>query len=205
MDHDQLSSAAERFFRSYFKHCTSPDEDSLFLYLNSLHSFNDKIRNIGAGDLFSSQNFVGLKALRNLFHHEAELLHDIKIIPTEGLPVIATKLAMVCLVEGALVERAARQKGERHPAQVLSAFKWYGTIVDIQPSVFNVAVDVFEKARSLSIELSSEAYIAFESSYRLEEEYGHAHRVTGDIHCLASDVDEVMRTIFHSYTPAHRK
>jgi hypothetical protein len=37
------TAAAERYFRAYHRHCTRPDEDSLFDLLNALHSLNDKL------------------------------------------------------------------------------------------------------------------------------------------------------------------
>lgn len=190
-----LSAAADRFFRLYSKHCMEPDEDTLFALLNALHSFNDKFRSANMGSLFDSTNFIALKALRNLFHHETELLHEIKIIPARDLPAITTDLVVVCLVERSLVERAARHN-KNEQDRVMSAFKWYGSIANIQPSVFNVAVDVFEAIQPLDPTPSSSSYLDFEASYEFEETNGHAHRVTGDILSHACDVDEVLRLVF---------
>jgi len=60
--------AADRLFRCYAKHCLDPDADTLFAYLNALHSFNDKLNKLTKKSLFASTEFVALKALRNLFH-----------------------------------------------------------------------------------------------------------------------------------------
>ncbi len=78
--------AADRFFRGYHRHCMRPDEDSLFDLLNALHSLNDKLKKSGQGNLFSSASFAALRSLRNLFHHQAELLHDIKLVHSAGIP-----------------------------------------------------------------------------------------------------------------------
>ncbi|MEA3161561.1 MAG: hypothetical protein QOD95_3109, partial [Gammaproteobacteria bacterium] len=43
-----------------------------------MHSFNDKLKSDRNQGLFDSINFIGLKTLRNLFHHHTELLHQIK-------------------------------------------------------------------------------------------------------------------------------
>lgn len=191
-----VNAAADRFFRTYARHCLEPDEDTLFAFLDALHSFNDKLRKAGKGDLFGSADFMALKAIRNLFHHEMELLHEVKIIPIANLPVIATDLIVVCLVDRRLIERAVqREKAEQHDA-IRGAFKWYGTVVNIQPCVFNGSVDMFEAVQSAGLTPESEAYQEFESSYRSEELYGHAHRVTGDISCPAGSVDEVFEQIF---------
>ena len=191
-----INSAADRLFRTYARHCLEPDEDSLFGFLDALHSFNDKLRKAGKGDLFGSADFMALKALRNLFHHEMELLHEVKIIPVAGLPPIVTDLAIVCLVDSNVVERAVlREKNEQRDA-IRGAFKWYGTVVNIQPCVFNGSVDVFEAIQSACLTPESEAYQDFESSYRFEELNGHAHRVTGDISCVAGSVEAVLQEVF---------
>lgn len=143
---NMMDAATDRFFRAYKKHCIAPDEDTLFNLLNALHSFHDKFREVTKSDLFALPNFLALKALRNLFHHEDELLQKIRVVSATGLP-ITTDLAFVCLIERTLVERAAEQERKYRDkilSAVLSAFKWYGSIVNIQPCVFNCAVDVFE-------------------------------------------------------------
>jgi hypothetical protein len=148
-----------------------PDQDTLFHFLNALHSFNDKLKSDRNQDLFDSINFVGLKALRNLFHHHTELLHQIKPISALGLP-ISVELARLCLVDRSLVERAATLPKERSSTTVLAAFKWYGAVADIEPCIFNVVVDVFERIEALAIRPSSEAFDLFEHSYRDEEAEG---------------------------------
>lgn len=190
-----LQSATDRVFRAYYNHCQSSDEDTLFNLLNALHSFNDKLKFERNEDLFGSVSFVGLKALRNLFHHHAELLHQIKLISGAGLP-ISVELARLCLVERTLIERAANFPRERSPSTVMTAFKWYGTIADIEPCIFNVVVDVYEKVDALGVPPTSEEFEAFEQSYRREEEDGLNHRVTGDITCRAGDVSTILRHLF---------
>ncbi len=195
---NMMDAATDRFFRAYKKHCIAPDEDTLFNLLNALHSFHDKFREVTKSDLFALPNFLALKALRNLFHHEDELLQKIRVVSATGLP-ITTDLAFVCLIERTLVERAAEQERKYRDkilSAVLSAFKWYGSIVNIQPCVFNCAVDVFEAIQRFAINPSSAAYSDFEASYRFEEENDHSHRVTGDILCHASNVNEVLRQVF---------
>lgn len=45
----------------------------------------------------------------------------------------------------------------------------------------------------------------FMESYRLEEQYGHDHRVTGDIWCSAGSIAEILEKVFHqkSAMPSH--
>lgn len=184
-------------FRDYVRHCQEPDEDTLFHFLNSLHSFNDKLGSYKKRGLLDSANFVGLKALRNLFHHEVELLSKVTIV-TEFVQPIAVELLRVCLVDRLLVERAAvaeaaqAAKYKREPANVAGAFKWYGEITDIEPAIFNVVVDAYEAIKELDISPSSEAFEMFEAGYENEEEKGLDHRVTGDISCRVADIDQLL-------------
>lgn len=192
--------AAERFFRLYKKHCISPDLDTLFNLLNSIHSLNEKLKKELSADFFSVKEFVALKAIRNFFHHQNELLHEVKVIPAENLPLISTDLAFLCLVPQSLVEKAisgieAKRK-ERDEATIRKTLKWYGNVVNINPCIFNFAVHVYEKTKSLGIQLSSDAYLAFQESYEFEESEGYSHFITGDISCHAGTVDEVLSIAF---------
>lgn len=198
---DTLTAAADRFFRCYAKHCLDPDADTLFAYLNALHSFNDKLNKSKKGSLFGSADFVALKSLRNLFHHEAELVHEVRFILTRDLPPVTAELATACLVDRQLVERAIdREKKDRE--RIAGAFRWYGAVADIQPCVFNGAVDIYEAVRAAQLEPESEDFEMFDQSYTFETENGHAHRVTGSISCLAADVDEVVRKAFLTPQPS---
>ncbi|MDU6134641.1 MAG: hypothetical protein E6645_05485, partial [Bradyrhizobium sp.] len=142
MSYDALNAAIDRFFRCYFNQLQAPDPDTLLNFLNALHGLNDKLKHESGRDLFGSSDFIALKALRNLFHHHLELVHEARIIPVEELPAMTTDLIVVCLVPRSLVERAERETDRRHRDQVRSAFttfKWYGDVANIQPCMFNVA------------------------------------------------------------------
>lgn len=189
---------ADRFFRAYHAHSTTPDEDTLFNLLNALHSFHDKFEKAAYHNLFGSSNFQALKALRNLFHHESELLHRAKIVRVDNLPLM-TDLAVLCLIDRQIALEAIDRDLKTRSAQrddILGAFKWYGSIANIQPCVFNGAVDVFEAVQQTHIAPSCPTFHEFAASYQYEEENGFSHRVTGDIHCRAADVNEVVRQLF---------
>jgi hypothetical protein len=194
-----LDAAADRFFRAFYNQNVAPDDDSLLALLNALHSFNDKLRKAMKRDLFGSDNFQALRALRNLFHHEEELVHEVRIVNAGELPIV-TDLMFLCLVERSLVENALeRQPKERE--RIVRVLKWHGAVVNIQPCVFNAAVDVFEELPISSIAPSSEAYRLFENSYRFEEEHGYSHRIAGDIRCHAGDVNEILAKVFGPPVP----
>lgn len=200
-----VQAATDRLFRDYQKHCAAPDQDTLFHFLNSLHSFNDKLRVHKKEGLFESMNFVGLKALRNLFHHEAELLSKIKIV-TDFVQPIGVDLERVCLVERSLVERAAAagaaasKKRKRTSLDITTAFKWYGEVTDIEPAIFNVVVDAYEAIKALGIAPSSQEFVLFEETYLKEEKEGIDHRVTGAISCHAGNVDQLFQQIISGFS-----
>lgn len=192
---DTLTAAADRFFRCYEKHYLEADEDTLFSYLNALHSFNDKLGKSTKGSLFGSTEFMALKALRNLFHHEAELVHEVRFVVTRDVPILTAELVTACLVDRKLIERALKQE-KKERERIIGAFRCYGPIVDIQPFVFNGAVDVYEAVCSAHLEPESDSYARFDESYKYETENGHSHRVTGSISCLVADVEDVVQKVF---------
>lgn len=201
VQHDMATqSAAERFFRAYHTHCTAPDVDSLFNLLNASHSLNDKMRKEYSSDFFALKEFVAIKALRNLFHHQGELIHEVRIVAIQNLAPITTDLMFLCLVPRLLVDKAIdeiekRRKTEDEPL-MRSALKWYGNVVNINPCIFNFAVHVFERVAQLSVPLASEGYLVIKQSYEFEEFHGYPHFVTGDIECHAGSIDAVLQTIF---------
>jgi hypothetical protein len=189
--------AAERFFRLYHQHCTASDEDTLFNLLNATHSLHDRLlRSIGEGFL-GIDEFIGLKALRNLFHHKRELVHAVKAIPITGDMPIYSDLALMCLSPRDLALQAIEEDryAENRP-RIEAVLKWYGEVVDINPAIFNFAVHAYEKLRALEIPLKGDAVAAFEASYQFEEDHGHSHLVKGNIVCRAGDVDAVLQAIY---------
>ncbi|MCD1636270.1 hypothetical protein K7H91_21140 [Martelella mediterranea] len=191
------SRAAERFFRFYFRHCTEPDQDTLFSLLNAIHSLNDRLRQSRGADFFEFDEFIALKALRNLFHHKQELINEIKGLPVlEDMPIQSDLLTM-CLAPRKLALQAIQE--ERRPenrSRVESALKWYGDVVDLNPAIFNFTVHAYEKLVKLDINMDDDAVAAFACSYQTEEEQGFPHFVSGTISCRAGDVNEILRSIF---------
>jgi hypothetical protein len=193
-----LQAATDRLFRDYRRHCEAPNEDTLFHFLNSLHSFSDKLKRYRKGGLHDSPNFIGLKALRNLFHHEAELLSKISVV-TDFIQPVVVELMRVCLVDCSLIERAAlgevaqAKKQKRIPGDVAGAFRWYGQTVDIEPAIFNVAVDAYEAIKEIDVAPWSDAFQMFEASYEFEVDSGFEHRVTGTIACHAGNIAELLQ------------
>ncbi|MCK1519380.1 hypothetical protein [Bradyrhizobium sp. 17] len=191
------TAAADRFFRAYYRHSLASDEDTLFDLLNAIHSLNDKLGKSAGANLHGSPPFTVLRKLRNLFHHEAELLHEVRMIHARDIPVVISDLASVCLVSRSLVLQSL--KDERKPevsTLVMTTVRWYGTVADIQPCIFNAAVDVYEAVQPLDLDLRSEAYAAFRHAYDEETLHGQSHHVSGELSSLAADVDTILERLF---------
>lgn len=196
--------ACERFFRLYHKHCVSPDQDTLFNYLNSAHSLNDKLNRSHQENFFDIEEFIALKALRNLFHHQEELINELRIIPVQELPPITTDLLYLCLVPSALIESAIETIGGRYRDKeeklIRSVLNWYGEVVNINPCIFNFTVKVFEKVSDLGLDVAGKEFEELKASYTYENESGHSHFVTGAIGCNLGSVEEVLRVAFAKVT-----
>ncbi|MCD9465515.1 MULTISPECIES: hypothetical protein [Photobacterium] len=194
--------ASERVFRLYHSHCVSPSLDTLFNLLNAIHSLNDKLGKAKLGSFFDIQEFIALKALRNLFHHKEELINELRIIPAQDLPPITTDLLYLCLVPTNLVEKAILAIPNKYLADeepvIKSVLGWYGEVVNINPCIFNFMVNVYEFLASKKIKLSGDEFLDFADSYEFEAENGHSHYVTGVISCHAGSVDKVLKKAFVS-------
>lgn len=190
--------AAERFFRLYRSHCVTPDRDTLFSFLEAAHSLNDRLK-IGHGvDFFDLQEFSALKCLRNFFHHHQEMRHVVRIIPVGDYPII-TDLMVLCLVPADIVESAINETRGRHKEEARQAcgakFHWYGSVVNINPALFNFVVSAYERMKAAGLSLTGEALQEFETSYLYEESHGHSHYVDGRLATRAGDIDKMLADI----------
>lgn len=196
----RTTNAAERFFRLYEIHCVDPGQDSLFNLLNSMHSLNDKMKKEFQSDFLNLKEFVALKALRNLFHHKEELLHEVRAIAAQDIPPISSDLLFLCLVPRSLIEESIneieRKYRDRQEPMIREVFHWYGNVVNINPCIFNFAVHVYERLNELNVHLDSDEYMAVESSYMFEEQNGYSHFVTGKISCNVGNVETVLARVF---------
>lgn len=197
--HYAATAAADRLFRCYYQHCVGPDEDALFDFLNALHSFSDKIGKLGQPNLHPSQNFHALRALRNLYHHEAELLHAGRMITAADLPVIMSDLATLCLIPDDTVDlMLARAKNENEREAIRSSFRRYGSAANVEPAIFNVMVDVFELLCSKGITPNDATFSCFRDQYNFETLHGHNHRIKGILSAHAGSISEILATLLQA-------
>ena len=160
--------AAERFFRLYHAHCTAPSQDTLFSLLEAGHSLNDRMKRGANLDFYDFPEFTALKCLRNYFHHQQELRHVVRVVPIANYPIVSD-LAVLCLVPAKMVEAAFGKTPARHLEAARKAcrkvFHRYGSVVNINPSLFNFVVLVYERLNSATVTISGAAFDEFEVSY----------------------------------------
>jgi len=193
------TAAAARLFRSYERHCTVADEDALFDFLNALHSLGDKISALGRPNLNPSPNFQALRALRNLYHHEAELLQAARTINAANLPTISSDLAILCLIPDASVERIiARAKDENEREAIRAKIQRYGSAANIEPAIFNVMVDAYELLGDKGTTPEDAAFARFRGQYDFETLHGYDHRVTGTLSAHAGSISEILATLLQA-------
>lgn len=194
---NNCSEAAERVFRLYHRHCVAENNDTLFNLLNAAHSLNDRLRLSMDIDFFGIDEFIALKALRNFFHHEQELVNQIKTIPIRpGMPILSD-LAQMCLVPAGLVRRAIEtERREENRPRIDAVLLWYGNVVDIYPCVFNYIVHVYEVLKGLEVPLGGDEVDHFVASYNFEEANMYSHFASGRIICRSGDAAEVLQEIY---------
>lgn len=191
--------AAARLFRSYERHCTTADEDALFDFLNALHSLADKIDALGRPNLNPSNNFQALRALRNLYHHEAELLQAARSISAANVPAISSDLATLCLIPDASVERMlARSKNENEREAIRAKIHRYGSAANVEPAIFNVMVDAYELLGAKGITPEDATFARFRGQYDFETQHGYDHRVTGTLSAHAGSISEILATLLQA-------
>ncbi len=196
--------ASERVFRLYHSHCISPDLDTLFNLLNAIHSLNDKLTKAKLFNFFDMDEFIALKALRNVFHHQEELLNELRLIPVQKLPPITTDLLYLCLVPSELVDKSIETIPKKYRVSeepiIRSTLGWYGEVVNINPCVFNFMVKLYEAISNTEIELTGDEYLDFDNFYKFEADNGHSHFITGVISCHAGSVNVVLEKAFANVT-----
>lgn len=190
-----VAEAASRLFRAYRQHCTQPNPDALFNTLNAMHSLNDRLKKVIEDDFHKYDQFVALKALRNLTHHAEEVRANVRLVPMPGI----SDLALLCIVRRDQVERAIENvdKKWRQPTKTAcaSVFHWYGPAVNINPCLFNFMVHAYEMLERAGMTPTDDSVKEFSQSYRFEADGGRSHFVDGRISAGVGQVQLLLSAI----------
>lgn len=193
--------AAGRLFRAYGRHCQAPNPDTLFDLLTAMHSLSDRLQKAIGRDFHVFQEFVALKAIRNLAHHQEELWSNIRIIPVP----VYSDLAMMCIVRRDQVERAIQTTAQRWREETRSAceavFHWYGPAININPCVFNFVVKAYEMLTDADVRPPEEDLAEFAASYRYEKQHGYSHCVDGKLSAPVAEISGVLEAVVAEMPP----
>ncbi|WP_376703720.1 hypothetical protein RQ479_00480 [Mesorhizobium sp. ISC25] len=186
--------SASRLFRAYERHCFQPDLDTLFATLTAIHSLNDRLKKAVGYDFHKFEEFLALKALRNLTHHAEEVRANVRVVPAPGFSDL-----MLCIVRRDQVERAIAGVDERWRAGTKAAcertFHWYGPAVNINPCIFNFMVHAYEMLEDAEMTSADEATETFRAAYQFEADNGHSHFVDGRISGRAGDIESILSAV----------
>lgn len=198
MKQDQVTPAIDRVFRTYHRYCTAFDEDSLFQLLTALHSLDDRLKPAHGRVLFAIPEYIALKALRNHFHHGAEIRNLIRFKSVAGLG-LTTDLTTVCLIafnDAIAAIKGTKKEFQAQTAEAMAAtFKDWGIVVDINPCVANCVVKVFEALLALGLSGTAQEFFILKASYDHETRHGLPHYMTGAVCLRASDISKYQRTM----------
>ncbi|MCD9494377.1 hypothetical protein [Photobacterium carnosum] len=178
---DDCIAESKRFFKYYDRFCKSPNSDDLREVLASVYSANDKLRKAGMGDFFENEEFLAIKAIRNFFIHQAELLNETKSLPVISDVPISGEIHIVCLVP---IERFKLIKEASNKAANESFDKtivFYRDFVDIYPCIFNFGVKFYFFIKDLDFNLDTEEVLKLENSLELERKNNYSHYIKGGI------------------------
>lgn len=182
---------AKRFFKYYYRFCESPDSDDLRELLASAYSANDKLRKAGMGNFFESEEFLAIKAIRNFFIHQAELLNETKSLPVISEVPISGETNIVCLVPVERFKLIKEASNETANESLDKTMVFYRDFVDIYPCIFNFGVKFYFFIKDLDFNLDTEEVLNLENSLEFERENGYSHYIKGGISLpLGGCVDE---------------
>jgi len=197
-----LTKSCERIFRLYYTYNTSPDEDTLFNLLNSIHSINDIfIKNLN-DNFFDSDEFISLKAIRNLYHHQEEVNNEFRIISPEDFDFLITDLQYMCFIRLSSVIKSVENLKEKYKVETATKMvnifhmNERSKIVNINPCIFNFMVKVYEKLLKHNIVLTTSEYIEYKKSYDYETGNLLPHFVNGKFLCGWNDMQKLENILF---------
>lgn len=179
--HDVLA-AITRLFRSYESYLKTPCEDSLISLLGAMHSLDDRLKPSYGRLFFNIEEYVALKALRNLFHHSREPIVVEMLKPNEGW---VTDLGVALLISKETLSCAVDGTASTFRAQAASAVEVtipvYGNVADLNPCIFNCMVKILEELYRKDLLIATAEINRFVQQYNIETLQGRSHYVTGSI------------------------
>ena len=187
--------SVDRFYRSYSKYLESYDEDALFIFLNSLHSLNDRLKSDHSLDLFEMDEFVVLKAIRNYIHHQGEISSKLISFSAANVQPIQTDLAFLCLIMKSdldeVIEGIHKKFRKDHEEIIGSTVHYYGSVVNLGHVIFNMAAKLMVFLDENAIKGSSKDFLRNQECMKFDMENGLSITVSGRIYSHVNNVGKV--------------
>lgn len=162
------------YFEYYFDFIEKKSARSANELLNAATSVNDLLRkdtqNNIKKDLFSSNDFLLIKMLRNFNTHAGSVISDFKMTDEFATEQLKPKLGFCCLITTKEYKMAknGREVNLADIHKIDSAASMVGCYVDIHPAIFNLSVYIYETLTSLGLCLDTKEYLIMKESYDKE-------------------------------------
>ncbi|KAB0265771.1 hypothetical protein [Microvirga brassicacearum] len=111
-------------------------------------------------------------------------------------------LMTLCLVPRDIVITAIEGTTRRHyegtRQSCQQVFHWCGSLVNINPALFNFVVAAYERLKNRGVALGGEAVHEFEVGYRYEEENNLPHLIDGTFVTSAGSMNDLLTDILNT-------
>ena len=185
-----------RFFNKYYEFCASSDSDDLKEMLSSLCSSFEKLEKATKEKFKSNKRYIALKALRNFATHESELLNKSKALGIHAPTIVRAEVNILCLIPTSAIEYVlSNLRSDFTKKCIKKNVIFYNKFVDIYPSIFNTAVDLYFLSKKHSLKVGGNGFAQISQAIQYEKENNFSHFIDGKIIMLdGSDVNEFIET-----------
>lgn len=169
------------YYYDFIENKTSRSVNELFSAATRVNDLLRKdTRNSVKKDLFSSNDFLLIKMLRNFNEHSGHVLSDFKMIDKFATEELKPDLNFCCLISSDVYNSAKNGKKVDFDdiKKIDSAASFVGCYVDIHPAIFNLSVYIYECLVDLRLSLDTKEYLAIKESYDKEALHEIEHYIT---------------------------
>ena len=162
------------YFEYYFDFIEKKSACSVNNLLNAATRVNELLRkntrNNIKKDLYSSDDFLLIKMLRNFNEHAGHVISDFKMTDKLATEELKPDLGFCCLISSDIYKSAknGKQVNLVDIPKIDSAASIVGCYVDIHPAIFNLSVYIYECLTHLGLSLDTKEYLMMKEFYDKE-------------------------------------
>jgi hypothetical protein len=185
-----------RFFNKYYGFCASSDSDDLKEVLSSLCSSFEKLEKATKEKFKNNKRYIALKALRNFATHESELLNESKALDIHAPTIVQTEVNILCLLPKSAIKYVLNDLDSDFTKKCIrDNVIFYNKFVDIYPSIFNAAVDLYFLVEKHLLKVDGNGFSNIFQAIKYEKENNYSHYIDGKIIMLdGSDINNFIET-----------